>query len=83
MHEQTSVSLSELKDRLSDLRQRVMTLEWDKSHSQLNSSMEAKYIIMKAEYEELLKKVDGMKAEAKEQEAAESAKLEQAKATVQ
>ncbi len=69
-----------MKDRLSDLRQRVMTLEWDKSHSQLNSSMEAKYLQMKAEYEELQKKVDGIKAEMKEQEEAAAAKSELAKA---
>ena len=61
MAEQTSV-LTEMKDKLSELRQRVMTLEWDKSHSQLNSSMEVKYLQMKVEYEQLQKKVDELKA---------------------
>ena len=67
MQEETT-SLSDMKDKLSELRKRIMTLEWDKSHNQLNSSMEVKYAQIKTEYETLQKKVDGIVAVIKEQE---------------
>ena len=57
--------LNVMEEKLSDLRKRIMTLEWDKSHNQLNSSMEAKYGQIKTECEALQKKVDGIKAEMK------------------
>ena len=65
--------LDVMKEKLSDLRKRIMTLEWDKSHNQLNSSMEAKYVQIKTECEALQKKVDVTKAELKEKEAASEA----------
>ncbi len=64
----TDATLSGMKEKLSELRNRIMTLEWDKSHNQLNSSMEAKYLQIKVEYESLQKKVEGIKAELKAQE---------------
>ncbi|HIG98442.1 TPA: hypothetical protein HA231_03390 [Candidatus Woesearchaeota archaeon] len=63
-------SLSGMEERLSEVRKRVMTLEWDKSHSQLNSGMEQKYGQLKAEQEELQKKVGTIKADMKEKDAA-------------
>ena len=66
MQEQ-SQSLTVMEERLHDLRKRIMTLEWDKSHNQLNSSMELKYAQIKSEYESLEKAVSGIKAELKEQ----------------
>lgn len=60
--------LSDMKEQLSDLKKRIMTLEWDKSHNQLNSSMEVKYAQIKTEHDSLQKKVDGIIATMKEQE---------------
>ena len=65
--------LNVMKEKLSDLRKRIMTLEWDKSHNQLNSSMEAKYAQIKTECDALQKKVDGIKAELKEQDKGQEA----------
>ena len=76
-----STEFNAMKDKLSELKMRVMTLEWDKSHNQLNSSMEAKYLQIKTEFEALQKKVDGIKAEAKLEEA-EAAEAPQAVAVL-
>ena len=74
MQEQV-VQLSDMKEKLYDLRKRLMTLDWDKTHNQLNSSMEAKYAEIRTECEKLQKVVDSAKAEAMQQElAAEKAK---------
>mgnify|MGYP001598217774 FL=1 len=75
-----NVPLSDMKEKLRDMKKRLMTLEWDKSHNQLNSSMEMKYSQIKTECEALQKTVDGIQAELKEQEATALAKLEPAKA---
>ncbi len=75
-----NMPLSDMKEKLRSMKNRIMTLEWDKSHNQLNSSMELKYSQIKTECEALQKKVDSMQAGLKEQEAAASAKLELAKA---
>src|SRR3989338_7027284 len=69
--QEEKMPFEEMKDKLSELRKRIMTLEWDKSHNQLNSSMEAKYAQIKTECEALQKKVDVVKAEMKEQDAKE------------
>ncbi|MBI2176449.1 hypothetical protein HYU40_03850 [Candidatus Woesearchaeota archaeon] len=75
-----NMPLSDMKERLRDMKKRIMTLEWDKSHNQLNSSMELKYSQIKTECETLQKKVDTMQAELKGQEATAAAKIEQVKA---
>lgn len=62
--------LNVMEENLFDLKKKLMTLEWDKSHNQLNSGMEAKYAQIKTAYEELQKKVSGAKAELRENEAA-------------
>ncbi len=71
--QEEKMPLEDMKEKLSDLRNRIMTLEWDKSHNQLNSSMEAKYAQIKTEFESLQKKVDGIKEKLKEEEAASEA----------
>ena len=78
MQEQV-VQLSVMEEKLYDLRKRLMTLEWDKSHNQLNSSMEAKFAEIRTECEKLQKVVDGAKAEAKQQELAAEEKAKEAK----
>ena len=82
MQEQV-VQLSDMKEKLYDLRKRLMTLDWDKTHNQLNSSMEAKYAEIRIECEKLQKVVDGAKAEAKQQELAAEEKAKEAKQPVQ
>lgn len=68
-----NMPLGDMKEKLRDMKNRIMTLEWDKSHNQLNSSMELKYSQIKVECEALQKKVDSMQAELKEQKAAQDA----------
>lgn len=76
-----NMPLSDMKEKLRDMKKRLMTFEWDKSHNQLNSSMEMRYSQIKTECETLQKRVDGMQVELKEQEAAaEAAKPEPVKA---
>ena len=75
--QEEKMPLEEMKEKLSDLRKRIMTLEWDKSHNQLNSSMEAKYAQIKTECEALQKKIDDVKAEMKEQDVKEQEVKEQ------
>lgn len=74
-------SFSGMVEKLAELKKRIMTLEWDKSHNQLNSSMEAKYLLIKAEFESLQKKVDAIRAEMKEKEIAAVPAAEPAPAT--
>ena len=78
MQEQV-VQLSVMEEKLYDLRKRLMTLEWDKSHNQLNSSMEAKFAEIRTECEKLQKVVDSAKSEAKQQELAAEEKAKEAK----
>ena len=78
MQEQV-VQLSAVEEQLYDFRKRLMTLEWDKTHNQLNSSMEAKYAEIRAECEKLQKVVDDAKAEARQQELAAEEKAKEAK----
>ena len=76
-----TMPFGEMKEKLRDMKKRLMTFEWDKSHNQLNSSMEMKYSQIKTECETLKKRGNGTQAELKGQEAAaEAAKLEPAKA---
>ncbi|MBI2143892.1 hypothetical protein HYU17_01940 [Candidatus Woesearchaeota archaeon] len=68
MQMQEVQSLTGMEERLSDLRRKLMTLEWDKSHN------EFKYSQIKTECESLQKKVEGIKAEIREQETVKEAK---------
>ena len=53
-----TMPFGEMKEKLRDMKKRLMTFEWDKSHNQLNSSMEMKYSQIKTECETLQKRVD-------------------------
>ncbi len=46
-----------MKERLSEVRKRLRTLEWDKKHNQLNAGMEAKYTELKEECANLEKQL--------------------------
>jgi len=43
-----------IKEKLSDINKRLLTLEWDKKHNQLNAGMEVKYTELKAEHDKLI-----------------------------
>jgi len=57
--EATERQQSELKEKLSDINKRLLTLEWDKKHNQLNAGMEEKYTELKAEHDKLLAQING------------------------
>ena len=48
----------ELKERLSNINKRLLTLEWDKKHNQLNAGMEEKYAELKAEHDKLVAEIN-------------------------
>ena len=49
----------ELKEKLGDINKKLLTMEWDKKHNQLNIGMESKYTELKAEHDKILKEIDG------------------------
>jgi hypothetical protein len=51
---------TELKEKLAELRKKILTFEWDKDHNQLNAGMESKFLQTKEEYEKLKKKADSL-----------------------
>jgi len=46
-------NIDALKERFDYLKKRLLTLEWDKTHNQLNAGMEYKYEEFKKELAEL------------------------------
>jgi len=46
-------NIDTLKERFDYLKKRLLTLEWDKTHNQLNAGMEYKYEEFKKELAEL------------------------------
>lgn len=62
-----SLSGDALIEKYDDVRRKVLTLEWDKRHNQINSGMEARYEELKKDFDVLKEKVRIVKeAEAKE-----------------
>ena len=52
----------EVKRKLREVRMRLQTLEWDKTHNQLNSGMEAKYLELKQKHDTLTKQLSETQA---------------------
>lgn len=50
---------AEIKEKLHDINKKLITMEWDKRHNQLNAGMESKYTQLKAEQDKLLKQISG------------------------
>jgi hypothetical protein len=48
----------ELKEKLGDIKKKLLTMEWDKKHNQLNIGMESKYAELKAEHDKILKQIN-------------------------
>lgn len=44
---------SSIEENMNQIRKRLLTLEWDKKHNQLNVGMESSYNELKAKYKEL------------------------------
>ena len=49
----------DLKEKLGDINKKLLTMEWDKKHNQLNIGMESKYTELKAEHDKILKQING------------------------
>ena len=50
---------TELKEKLGDINKKLLTMEWDKKHNQLNIGMESKYTELKTEHDKILKQING------------------------
>jgi len=42
---------NEIQERLSIIRKRILTMEWDKEHNQFNIGLQSRYDELKKEYE--------------------------------
>jgi hypothetical protein len=51
--ETTDSQLETLEENMDFVRKRLLTLEWDKKHNQMNSGMESSFNELKARYKEL------------------------------
>jgi hypothetical protein len=49
----TDTQLKAVDEGLDAIRKRLLTLEWDKKHNQLNAGMESSYNELKAKFKEL------------------------------
>ena len=49
---------AEIKEKLHEINKKLITMEWDKRHNQLNAGMESKYAQLKAEQDKLLKQMN-------------------------
>jgi hypothetical protein len=70
------MSETELRERTSYLKKRILTLEWDKKHNQLNAGMELKFEEMKKEFAELEEKLGSINQQKKEERTETEEKLE-------
>jgi len=70
-----SLSGDALIEKYDDVRRKVLTLEWDKRHNQINSGMEVRYEELKKDFDVLKEKVRVVR-EAEAKEAPESIKSE-------
>ena len=68
-----SLSGDALIEKYDDVRRKVLTLEWDKRHNQINSGMEVRYEELKKDFDVLKEKVRVVR-EAEAKEAPESIK---------
>ena len=51
------------KERIMEIRDKLMTMKWDVEHGQINPAKKVKYDNLKKEYEELLAVLEGKKEE--------------------
>jgi len=49
---------AEIKEKLHEINKKLITMEWDKRHNQLNAGMESKYAQLQAEQDKLLKQMN-------------------------
>ena len=48
----------QLREKLNSVNRKLLTLQWDKDHNQLNSGMESKYNELKTQEEKLQKQIE-------------------------
>ena len=60
-------SLENIRERMSDMRKTLLTLEWDRRHNQIHIGMESRYNKLKEEYGALEKQLSELKALEKEE----------------
>ena len=48
---------TELSGRLSDINKKLLTMEWDRKHNQLNAGMETKYAQLKEEHDKIIERI--------------------------
>ena len=63
LEEQGQFEEKEAEEKVSYLRKRLLTLEWDKENNQLNSGMLKQYEELKKEFNILNEKLKTMKAQ--------------------
>ena len=56
--EVSEMQIYEMKERLNELNRKILTLEWDKEHNQLNFGMEGKYSELKEERSKLTERIN-------------------------
>ncbi len=52
----------ETEERISHIRKRILTLEWDKENNQINAGMLKQYEDLKKEFSSLNEKLRGLRA---------------------
>ena len=46
-----------LKEKLGEIDKKILTMEWDKDHNQLNMGMESRYVELKAEHDKIVEQI--------------------------
>ena len=54
----TEQQRARLKEKLNEIDKKLLTMEWDKQHNQLNMGVESKYVELKAEHDKLLEQIN-------------------------
>lgn len=62
LEEQGQLEEKEAEEKISYIRKRLLTLEWDKDNNQLNTGMLKQYEELKKEFNTLNEKLKAMKA---------------------
>ena len=55
----TEQQRAELKEKLGEINKKLLTMEWDKEHNQLNAGMESTYTELKTEHDKIVAQING------------------------
>jgi hypothetical protein len=53
----TEQQRAKLKEKLGEIDKKLLTMEWDKEHNQLNMGMEGRYVELKAEHDKIVEQI--------------------------